>query len=192
MTVKKIFIVSVLSIIFCYAMTILFIVGYGLHDSIHTADVGVILGNQVHRNGTPSQRLRARLNTGIQLYQRGVIKNIIVSGGINRYRIGEGTAMKNYLLSHGIPASRIIVDNKGSNTWHTALDTKKIMEQRHFDSVIAISQYYHIARTVFALRRCGISPVYHAHAHYVEQLDFYFVPREAVAIYYYFFFHHIS
>ncbi|MDX2164317.1 MAG: YdcF family protein, partial [Gammaproteobacteria bacterium] len=89
---------------------------YGLHDNIKPADVGVILGNHVHRNGTPSYRLAARLNKGIELYRQGLIQNIIVSGGINRHGIGEGSAMKNYLMAHRIRASAIFVDNRGANT----------------------------------------------------------------------------
>jgi len=166
------------------------IITYGFHDNIRAADVGVILGNHVHRNGTPSKRLTARLNKGIELYQAGLIQNIIVSGGINRHGIGEGSAMKNYLINHRVRPSAIFVDNRGANTWRTAVNTKAIMQKNDFSSVIAISQYYHLARTVFAFHRCGITTVYHAHAPYFEWRDFYSVPREVLAICYYFLFHH--
>ncbi len=190
MSFKNIFYSLLAIFITVCIITAVFIIAYGLNDDIHPADVGVILGNYVNQNGSPSKRLAARLNKGIALYQEGFIKTIIVSGGINKRRIGEGTAMKNYLVLHHIPAPNIIVDNHGSNTWYTAVNTQRIMQQNHWHSVIAISNYYHLARTVFALRRCGISPVYHAHADYFELRDFYSVPREVLAVGYYAVFHH--
>lgn len=174
-------------------LTASIIVWFGLSDNIHKSDVGIILGNHVHRSGRPSARLIARINEGATLYQQGMIKHIIVSGGINRYHISEAAAMKNYLVTHdGIPASVIIVDSQGSNTWNTAVNAKAIMQKNGFNSAIAISQYFHILRTVISMKRCGVSPVYHAHPSYFEWRDVYSVPREVLAIYYYFLFHHYS
>lgn len=173
-------------------ITLGFILFLGFSDNIQPADVAVILGNQVHRNGQPYSRLAARLDEGITLYQAGLFKHIIVSGGIERNGRSEAVVMHNYLVAHHIPSSAIIEDSHGSNTWHTALNSKVIMQKNGYKSVLVISQYFHIARTVLSFMRCGVSPIYHAHAKYFEWQDLYSTPREVLGIYYYLLFHFLS
>jgi vancomycin permeability regulator SanA len=50
----------------------------GLHDEIAPADVAVVLGNQVEKDGSPSPRLKARLDKALGLYQQGMVKKIII------------------------------------------------------------------------------------------------------------------
>ncbi|HEV2614377.1 MAG TPA: YdcF family protein [Gammaproteobacteria bacterium] len=170
-------------------ITLGFILFLGFSDNTQPADVAVILGNQVHRNGQPSTRLAARLNEGITLYHAGLFKHIIVSGGIEKNGWSEAVVMKNYLVTHHIPSTAIIEDSHGSDTWDTALNSNVIMQKKGYKSALVISQYFHIARILLAFKKCGISPVYHAHANYVELRDLYSTPREVLAIYYYLLFH---
>lgn len=179
---------SLAFIALCF-ITLGFILFLGFSDDIQKSDVAVILGNQVHRNGQPYMRLAARLNEGAKLYQAGFFKHIIVSGGIERNGRSEAVVMKNYLVAHHIPASAIIEDSHGSDTWKTALNSKSIMQKNGYKSVLVISQFFHIARTVISFKRVGISPVYHAHAKYFEWRDLYSTPREVLAVYYYLLFH---
>ena len=51
-----------------------------MRDDIHEADVAVVLGNTVNPDGTPSRRLAARLDLAVDLYQRGLFRNVLVSG----------------------------------------------------------------------------------------------------------------
>ena len=48
-----------------------FIVGAGLNDQIAKADLIVVPGNAIARDGTPSPRLKARLDAALWLYQEG-------------------------------------------------------------------------------------------------------------------------
>ena len=185
---KYIFLVGLLVAVLC-SVTTLVILWVGFSDNIHQSDVAVILGNQVNRHGLPTPRLAARLNKGIELYQQGCFKHIIVSGGTEKNGFNEADVMKNYLLAHHIPASVIIKDRYAKNTWQTAVNTKHIMAQQSYKNIIVISQYFHIARTELAFTRCGISPIYHAHANIFESRYLYSIPREVVGIYYYFLFH---
>jgi vancomycin permeability regulator SanA len=163
------------------------IVWIGLSDNTHTCDVAVILGNQIHRNGQPYARLAARLDKGIELYRQSYFSHIIVSGGKEKNGFDEATVMKNYLVAHHIPESAIIKDSHGSDTEKTAINTQFIMHKYGYKSAMVISQYFHIARTKLAFKRCGISPVYNAHANYFELRDLYSICREVPAFYDYYF-----
>ena len=150
----------------------------GLNDKIDRADVAVVLGNTVDLNGKPSARLQARLDKTIELYQQGVFKNTIVSGGVGKEGFDEAVVMKQYLVIHGLPTEQIYVDSQGNNTYLTAKHTAQLMTEHKWQSAIAISQYFHLPRTKLALQRFGVKTVYTAHADFFELRDLYSTIRE--------------
>ncbi len=165
--------------------TALYIIGDGLTDEAQRADLAVILGNQVTADGRPSLRLRARLDRAVMVYQNGSCDYLLVSGGVGREGVDEAVVMKTYLVEQGIPESVVFVDSQGFNTYLTARHTAELMEQHEFESVIAVSQFFHITRSKVALRQQGIETVAGAHAHFFEVRDFYATAREVVALYVY-------
>lgn len=56
-------------------------VGDGLRDDVQITDVAVVLGNKVELDGQPSDRLRARLDRAVELFDDGSIETIIVAVG---------------------------------------------------------------------------------------------------------------
>ncbi|MBI2750059.1 MAG: YdcF family protein [Burkholderiales bacterium] len=154
------------------------LVARGMSDEIHKADVAVVLGNTVNSDGTPSRRLAARLDTALELYHRGVFKNVIVSGGVGREGFDEAVVMKDYLLRRGVPQDNIIVDSFGLTTAATAKNVAVLAKEHRWSSVLVISQYFHIPRCQLALSQAGVDPVYTAHAHYFELRDIYSTFRE--------------
>jgi len=161
-----------------YLLAALLLCAAGLRDDVRTADVAVVLGNQVFPDGTPSPRLAGRLDEGVALYRRGAARNLIVSGGVGREGWDEAAVMKRYLVARGVPAGRVVTDSLGVNTAATARNSAIIMRQRGWTSAIAVSQYFHVPRCRLALRRAGITPVYGAHARYAEWRDVYSITRE--------------
>jgi vancomycin permeability regulator SanA len=150
----------------------------GSIDNVRQADVAVVLGNTVEPNGKPSARLQARLDKTIALYQQGVFKNTIVSGGVGKEGFDEAVVMKQYLVANGLPTAQIYVDSQGNNTYLTAKNTARLMNEHKWQSAIAISQYFHLPRTKLALQKCGVSTVYTAHANFFELRDLYSAVRE--------------
>jgi len=154
---------------------------FGFHDQLGKADVGMVPGNAVDRWGTPSHRLRARLDRAAELYREGYFPKIIVSGGTGGAGFPEGTAMRTYLMKIGVPEGAIIVDNLGHDTYASAVNTKKILQEQGLRSVLVVSQYYHMSRCRLALSKVGVEKVYSAHAHYFEERDVFSTLRELPA-----------
>lgn len=164
--------------------TVLLIID-GLNDELNKVDVAVVLGNKVEINGQPSERLQARLNKAVELYEDGYFNFIIVSGGIGKEGFDEAKVMGSYLIDKGIPEDKIIEDNNGYNSYMTAKNTKNIMDELDFNSVMVITQYYHVSRTKLAFKKLGIKNVYSAHAEIFEYRDIYSIIREFPAYYKY-------
>lgn len=180
----------VLTVVFL--ITAISIVVDGLQDQSRVSDVAVILGSKVNPDGTVSDRLAARLNKGVALYQEGKTKHIIVSGGTDQTGNNEAVVMKQYLVTKGIPENAILEDKQGINTWATARNSARLMHQHHFHSALIVSQYFHLTRSRLAFKRCNIAPVYTAPAEYSEWRDIYSTVREVVGFYYYLLAYHAN
>ena len=163
-----------------FVVAMLAIVVSGLRDDIGHADVGLVLGNKVELDGTPSPRLRARLERTLELFRAGYFSHIIVSGGFGKEGYDEATVMRDWLVSHGVPSAQVILDSHGDTTFASAVHTARIAKERGFKSVFVVSQYFHIPRARLALSRCHIGEIHSAHAHFFEWGDFISVPRDTV------------
>ena len=169
-------------VILVAAIAALGIIFFGLSDDVQRSDVAVILGSKIELNGRPSARLAARLDSGLALYQTGITKTLIVSGGTGVEGFNEATVMRDYLVQRGVPISAVIVDGMGNNTDQTARNCAALMRERGFSSVIIVTQYFHVLRTWMALRHHNIQPIHTVHARYVELRDLYSIAREVIAI----------
>ncbi|MES1221344.1 MAG: YdcF family protein [Bacteroidota bacterium] len=142
---------------------IVYITVDGLSSFKGNADVAIILGNRVFKDGSLSGWLQGRVDAALVLYKAGKVKKIFASGGTgtdpdNNYP--EGDAMKNYLVQHGVPEEDIIADNKGQNTFLTAKDFIAWNETHHYTSAVVVSQFYHITRSKYILHKLGFKNVY--------------------------------
>ncbi|MCC3159596.1 YdcF family protein [Hymenobacter sp. 15J16-1T3B] len=155
----------------------------GLRDSARPADALLVLGNTVNPDGQPSERLRARLDKALALYRAGLAPKVVVSGGLGQEGHYEGLAMGRYLVAQGVPRPAVIIDDLGRTTRATAENFATIARRRHFRSVIAVSQFYHLPRTAYLLSRAGRFRIYTAHAEYFELRDLYSLLREFPAYY---------
>jgi vancomycin permeability regulator SanA len=155
----------------------------GLPNSKVNADCAVVLGNKVNEDGTLSKRLEQRVACSLNLYKTGRVKKIIVSGGKGPENFWEGDKMKEYLIKNNVPDSAIIVDNNGYNTMATVLNTIKLKDNLNFNSLIVVSQYFHITRTKMFFKQQGFKNVSGASPLYFELRDIYSMFREVAAIY---------
>ena len=161
------------------------LVAAGLMASAREADVAVVLGNTVQPDGQPSPRLAARLDRAYDCYAASQCRVLFVSGGVDPAGMDEAAAMRDYLLRRGVPADRIVTDRAGIDTWATARHAAAYMRERGYTRALAVTQYFHVPRTMLALKRQGVADVGGASPRFFEARDLYSVFRElpAVALY---------
>jgi vancomycin permeability regulator SanA len=150
----------------------------GLVDQVGQADIGLVLGSKVERDGKPSARLQARLEKTVELYRAGYFPEVIASGGLGKEGYDEAVLMRDYLVAHGIPTERVNVDSAGITTYASAQVAGEIARKRNLKSVLVVSRCFHLPRSRLALKRVGIPTVYSAHARLFEARDIYSAPRE--------------
>ena len=162
--------------LFVSAMVVLVLCG--LPDHPGEAEVGLVLGNKVEADGKPSALLQARLDKALEMRRLGYLDWVIVSGGVDPAGHDEAAVMRDYLLAHGVPDDKIIADNQGINTYESARHTVRIMRERKWDGVCAVTQYYHVPRARYALRHFGAHEISSGSARNFEWRDVYHAARE--------------
>jgi uncharacterized SAM-binding protein YcdF (DUF218 family) len=177
---KRILLITALSIMLAFILSAALIVADGLTDDIHAADVAIVPGNTVEKDGRPSERLRARLDQTIALYRQELFPDVIVSGGVGSEGFDEAEVMKRYLVENGVPEGRIHVDGGGATTYLTAKNAARIMRENGWQSAMVVSQYFHVPRMRLALMSSGVSPVFSAQAHFFERWVLFSIAREVV------------
>lgn len=118
-----------------------------------SADVGMVLGAGLREDGTPSEYLRYRLDDAAALYAAGKVKVLLVSGDNRRVGYDEPTAMRDYLVAHGVPADKVVRDFTGQDTYDSCVRAKDIFGVTR---LLVITQQFHLSRAVFLCRQVGI------------------------------------
>ena len=119
---------------------------------LSSKEFAIVLGASVHGDEL-SGALRGRMNVAIELYKKGLVKNILLSGdGTDEY-YNETAAMRKFALSNGIPQESLLTDEKGLNTYATMLRAHEVFNAK---SAYIITQNFHLVRAVWVARECGI------------------------------------
>jgi uncharacterized SAM-binding protein YcdF (DUF218 family) len=126
-------------------------------DDTQPADMIVVLGAAEYR-GRPSPVLEARLAHALRLYERGLARFVLTTGGAGGDpRFTESEVGRNYLLSHGVPTEAIVMENVGESTVYSAVATAEIMYRMNLKSCIVVSDGYHLFRVRRILEDRGIT-----------------------------------
>ncbi|MCY0878499.1 MAG: YdcF family protein [Firmicutes bacterium] len=96
----------------------------------------------------------ARVTTGVSLYRHGFGHWIILTGGDpTGAPCTEAEEMAREALREGVPASRLVLDNRALTTYQNAVDSWDIMRRHHWRSALVVSSNFHMRRVsiVFSL-----------------------------------------
>lgn len=128
-----------------------------LVEEARPADVIVIMGAAEYR-GRPSPVLKARLDHGLELYRKGLAPRILTTGGAGGDPVfTEGEVGRAYLSRLGVRSEDIIVEPEGESTAHSTAAVAEIMRRMNLQSLILVSDGYHIYRTKKMLEFRGLT-----------------------------------
>ena len=130
-----------------------------------TYDVGIVLGGISNYDSQKKihnfNKHADRLIYAEQLYRKGIIKKILLSGGNgmlfnNGYE--EAESMKHHLLKNNIPEKDIIIEKRSRNTKENALYTAKILKNNFKGKkILLITSAIHIKRAKLSFDKSNIT-----------------------------------
>jgi uncharacterized SAM-binding protein YcdF (DUF218 family) len=128
----------------------------GNQDGRRHVDAIVVLG-ATQNNGRPSPVLAARLDHAIELYKEGYAPYLITTGG---NQPGDWTTEaevgRKYALSHGVPASAILIENTSNNTLRQMQNVKALFDTHGLHTALFVSDRSHMLRVLRLAQDQGI------------------------------------
>lgn len=121
---------------------------YSDASTIPKKKVGLLLGTAKYQDKARhmvNPYYQNRIDAAVALYMAGKIDFVIVSGDSVAF-YNEPVLMKQDLIAHGIPASKIYMDNAGYRTLDSILRCRDIFGE---DNITIISQSFHNRRALF-------------------------------------------
>ena len=146
--------IATLIILSWFLIHCIYTIADGLNRFAGKADVAIVLGTIVRRDGSVAPILQGRLDKALLLYKKNLVKKIVVSGEDDAV-VSQGEAMKKYLVEHGVDSNDIFVDNLGDNTYLTAKNFIKLNKQHSFSSAVVVTNFYHITRCKYIFKKLG-------------------------------------
>jgi len=115
-------------------------------------DAILVLGCRVNGQ-SPSDMLADRMSVAVDLYHRGLAPKILVSGDHGTKDYDEVNVMKQYAIDHGVPSQDIFMDHAGFSTYDSVYRARDVFCA---DSLLVVTQEYHLPRALFLCKRLGI------------------------------------
>lgn len=136
-----------------------------LHDSalLPRSATGLVLGTSPRSHGAEANPFfEGRMDAAARLYHEGVLARLLLSGDNRRADYNEPGAMREALLSRGIPSSAITLDYAGFRTLDSVIRAQKVF---HTENTLIITDDFHLPRALFIAAEIGLPAVGFASAH---------------------------
>ena len=129
-------------------------------------DYLIVLGCGLKKDGTPTPLLRGRLDLALSFYRDQLEKTgkkarFVVSGGQGPDETqSEAASMRDYLVEQGVPAERIVVEDRSSDTAENMRFSKKLIDLEKKKAKVAyFTTNYHVFRAGLKARQAGMRAV---------------------------------
>ena len=131
-----------------------------IHDRVEDIPhnkTGLLLGTAPFTpSGEHNYYFDYRIEAASALFHAGKVDYLLVSGDNHVKEYDEATCMRDSLMAHGVPESRIVLDYAGFRTLDSVVRAKEIFGQ---DSITVISQQFHNERALYLAHHSDIHAV---------------------------------
>jgi uncharacterized SAM-binding protein YcdF (DUF218 family) len=132
---------------------------WGHRDTARPAAAIVVLGAAQYV-GHPSPVLRARLDHAVSLWRRGLAPRMVLTGGTGEGdTTSEAVVSRHFVVQQGVPDSAILLETKGRTTSESLRAVAAMMTAERSDTVILVSDPFHMLRLAILARRFGLTPL---------------------------------
>ncbi|MBO5895786.1 MAG: YdcF family protein [Clostridia bacterium] len=160
--IKKIFVVLLIFTLLCtlvYSAINIYIIAYASQYIITTedcdnlnVDCAMVLGAGLF-DDYPSHMLQERLNIGLSVYNTNCTNRLLMTGDHGTVEYDEVNAMKDYAINAGAIPDEVFMDHAGFSTYESMYRARDVFD---VNSVIIVTQKYHLYRAVYNARKLGL------------------------------------
>jgi SanA protein len=118
--------------------------------------VAIVFGAGLTRSGEPTAVLYDRVALAAELYQRGLVKKLLLRGDNRFENYNEPEAMRRTAIKLGIPAEDLVLDYAGRRTYDSCYRAHEIFGVQR---AILVTQAFHLERALYLCEAFGIDGV---------------------------------
>lgn len=179
-------IIGVVGVVVLFIGAMAFIDHTGAVDTAAPADVLVVLGARVEADGFASGTLQARVEHAVKLYEQGLAKHLVFSGGVGDFGDSEASVARALAIKRGVPASACVLEENSHSTRQNAEFSADVLRKNGWLRVVVVTDPYHLPRAMRLFRKQGLevtgSPVLTAPRHVVMGSRLWWTMREVFAL----------
>ena len=136
---------------FCSFIIALHIIG--ATDRTEEADVIIVLGAGLRRDGRPAWALTRRAEMAADLWHDGIAPIILCTGAqADGYPRSEASACREVLIREGVPDAFILLEEQSRSTEENAIYSSEILNENDLSSAVLVSDSYHMLRAEWIFR----------------------------------------
>lgn len=140
---------------FCSFITAIHLVG--ATDRTEEADIIIVLGAGLRRDGRPAWALTRRSERAADLWHDGIAPMILCTGAqAEGYPRSEASACREVLMRQGVSESAILLEEDSRSTEENAINSSQILSDIELSSAVLVSDSYHMLRSEWIFRDTGI------------------------------------
>lgn len=137
----------------------------------------VILGHGLLPDGGMRDELYARLRAGFAQALLAPASPVVVTGGNPRNGRTEAHAMANWLIGHGLPAHRVVVEDRATSTAENAFYSARMLREVGAADAVLVTSADHLARATRLFQHAGVAVIAGVTPDQVPNLPAAFGPR---------------
>ncbi|MBN2884563.1 YdcF family protein [Patescibacteria group bacterium] len=130
-----------------------YIVNDCLNDIRGQRPAVLVLGARAYDSENVSPVFADRLDMAAALYNKGLVKKILVSGDHGTVFYDEVNAGKDYLLTQNVLPEDIFLDHAGFDTYDSIYRAKNIFR---LDKMLISTQDFHLSRALYIAKRLDV------------------------------------
>lgn len=125
-------------------------------ESVPAKKVAIVFGAAIWRKDYPSDVLRDRILTAVNLYNAGKVEKIIMSGDNRTVNYDEPSTMISYAMKNGVPEEALQPDYAGRRTYDTCYRARNIF---NLEEAILVTQDFHLTRAIYTCNALGVKSI---------------------------------
>lgn len=116
------------------------------------ADAIVVFAGGVGESGQAGGGYQERVKTAVDLYRAGHASRMIFESGYSSVFL-EAEVMRDLAMSLGVPASAIILETNGANTYDDVMRVREVLRAQGWRRILLVSSPYNMRRAVLVWRK---------------------------------------
>jgi uncharacterized SAM-binding protein YcdF (DUF218 family) len=143
-------------LVLAVAGCIVHVVTGGTHDETHPAEGALVLGFALDEHGNPQPSMIARVDHAVDLYRRGMIRWMAMSGGVVNGDVPEAIVMRRLAMERGVPGDAIFTEEHSHSTRENFQFGASLLESHEAHDVLLVTEPYHMVRALLLARNTGL------------------------------------